>query len=130
MKQKMLVVDDDIDFQEATTTLLEAKGYAVVTASDGEEGYQKAKTEKPDLMLLDVMMAHDSEGFDVARKLNEDPATKDIPIIMITGIKKAKGLPFSFEPDQDWLPVKAVLEKPVKPDALFSAIKNAMEGAA
>jgi CheY-like chemotaxis protein len=89
MKQKMLVVDDDIDFQEATTTLLEAKGYAVVTASNGEEGYQKAKTEKPNLMLLDVMMAHDNEGFEVARKLKEDPATKDIPIIMITAIKTA-----------------------------------------
>jgi CheY-like chemotaxis protein len=126
MKQKILVVDDDVDFQEATATLLEAKGYAVVTAGNGEEGYQKAKSEKPGLMLLDVMMAHDSEGFDVARKLKEDPATQGIAVIMITGIRKAKGLPFSFEPDPDWLPVKAVLEKPVKPDALLAAVKSAL----
>jgi CheY-like chemotaxis protein len=126
MKTKILMVDDDVDFKEATTTLLEAKGYAMITAANGEEGYQKAKSEKPSLMLLDVMMTHDSEGFDVARKLKEDPATKDIPIVMITGIKKAKGLPFSFEPDEDWLPVKAVLEKPVKPEALLAAIKDAI----
>jgi CheY-like chemotaxis protein len=125
MKTKILMVDDDVDFKEATTTLLEAKGYAMITAANGEEGYQKAKSEKPNVMLLDVMMTHDSKGFDVARKLKEDPATRDIPIIMITGIKKAKGLPFSFEPDEDWLPVKAVLEKPVKPEALLTAIKEA-----
>jgi CheY-like chemotaxis protein len=128
MKSKILVVDDDVDFQEATKTLLEAKGYMVVTASNGEEGYQKAKAEKPDLMLLDVMMANDSDGFDTARKLKEDPATKDIAIIMITGIRKAKGLPFSFEPDPDWLPVKAVLEKPVKPDELLKMVQKAIEG--
>jgi CheY-like chemotaxis protein len=127
MKSKILVVDDDVDFQEATKTLLEAKGYMVVTASNGEEGYQKAKAEKPDLMLLDVMMANDSDGFDTARKLKEDPATKDIAIIMITGIRKAKGLPFSFEPDPDWLPVKAVLEKPVKPDELLKMVQKAIE---
>jgi two-component system, OmpR family, alkaline phosphatase synthesis response regulator PhoP len=128
MESKILVVDDDVDFQEATKNLLEAKGYIVVTASNGEEGYQKAKAEKPDLMLLDVMMANDSDGFDTARKLKEDPATKDIAIIMITGIRKAKGLPFSFEPDPDWLPVRAVLEKPVKPDELLKMVQKAIEG--
>jgi CheY-like chemotaxis protein len=126
MKNKILVVDDDADFVDATTTLLEAKGYSVVSAANGEEGYQKAKCEKPHCMLLDVMMAHDSEGFDVARKLKEDPATKDIPVIMITGIRAAKSLPFGFEPDEDWLPVKLVLEKPVKPDDLLKNVKEAM----
>jgi CheY-like chemotaxis protein len=121
-KKKILVVDDDADFIEATSTLLDAKGYQVVSASNGEEGYQKAKREKPDCMLLDIMMAHDSEGFDTARKLKEDPATKNISVIIITGIKKAKNLPFSFEPDEDWLPVKAVLEKPVKPDMLLKHV--------
>jgi CheY-like chemotaxis protein len=123
----ILVVDDDADFQEAQVTLLQAKGYTVISAPDGEQGYQKAKSQKPDLMLLDVMMTHDSEGFDLARKLKEDPATRDIPVIMITGIRKAKKLPFSFEPDEDWLPVKAVLEKPVHPDVLLKHIAEALK---
>ena len=124
---KILVVDDDVDFLEAQKTLLQAKGYAVIGAPDGEEGYQKAKAEKPDLMLLDVMMTYENEGFELARKLKEDPVTKNLPVIMITGIRKAKGLPFSFEPDEDWLPVKAVIEKPVKPDELLRKVEEALK---
>lgn len=124
---KILVVDDDVDFVDATSTLLRAKKYTVVSAPNGEEGYTKAKTETPDLILLDVMMTHDAEGFEIARRFKEDPATKGIPIIMITGIRKAKNLPFGFEPDDDWLPVKAVLEKPVKPDELLKKIEEALK---
>lgn len=124
---KILVVDDDADFLDAQKNLLQSRGYTVIGAPNGEEGYQKAKAEMPDLMLLDVMMTYDSEGFDLSRKLKEDPATKRIPVIMITGIRKAKGLPFSFEPDEDWLPVKAVLEKPVKPDELLKNIEEALK---
>lgn len=126
MNPKILVVDDDTEFVEATTMLLEAKGYTVVSAANGEQGYVLAKAEKPSAMLLDVMMTHDSEGFEVARKLKEDPATRNIPVVMITGIRKSKALPFSFEPDEDWLPVKAVLEKPVKPDLLLASVKEAL----
>jgi CheY-like chemotaxis protein len=124
---KILLVDDDADFVEATSTLLKAKGHTVVSASNGEEGYAKARTESPDLMLLDVMMTHDSEGFDTARKLKEDPKTKALPVVIVTGIRKAKGLPFSFEPDEDWLPVKAVLEKPVRPDDLIRTVVDALK---
>jgi CheY-like chemotaxis protein len=124
---KILVVDDDADFVEAAATLLKAKGHAVIQGFNGDEGYKKAKSEKPDVMLLDVMMAHDSEGFEISRKLKEDPATKDLPVIIVTGIKKAKGLPFSFEPDGDWLPVTSVLEKPIKPDELLKCIAEALK---
>jgi two-component system, OmpR family, alkaline phosphatase synthesis response regulator PhoP len=127
MSYTILVVDNDADFCEATFTLLVAKGYTVLSASNGDDGYYKAKSTNPSLILLDVMMAHNSEGFDVARKLKEDPSTKDIPIVMITGIRKTLALPFGFEPDQKWLPVKTVLEKPVKPEKLLSAIKDALD---
>lgn len=126
MMKRILVVDDDADLVEATRSLLESSGYSVITASDGKKGMEKARKEKPDLMLLDVMMAHDSEGFEVTRALKEDPATADLPVIIITGIRRAKNLPFRFEPDKDWLPVKAVLEKPVKPEALLKAIEEAL----
>jgi len=124
---KILVVDDDADLVEATSNLLRARNYTVVSALNGEEGYTMAKVEKPDLMLLDVMMTHDSEGFEIARRLKEDPATKSIPVIIISGIRKVKGLPFGFDPDDDWLPVKAVLEKPVKPDELLKKIEEALK---
>jgi len=124
---KILVVDDDVDFLGATKTVLQSKGHTVQTAANGAEGYKLAKAAPPDLMLLDVMMAHDSEGFETARKLKEDPATRGVKVIMVTGIRKAKDLPFAFEPDEDWLPVKAVLEKPVKPDKLLKAVDSALK---
>ena len=124
MAGKVLLVDDDMEFIEAITNLLEAKGYEVVSASNGEEGFEKAKSEKPDLMLLDVMMTHKSEGFDVARHIKEDEETGNIPVIMITGIRKDMNLPFGFEPNEEWLPVKAVIEKPVKPEALLKAVQE------
>jgi CheY-like chemotaxis protein len=122
MAKTILIVDDDTDLVEAMSTLLEAGGYQVVTASNGQEGFDKAKSQAPDLMLLDVMMAHKSEGFDIARNMKADKATQEIPIVMITGIRKEMNLPFGFEADADWLPVKAVLEKPVKPDVLLKTV--------
>jgi CheY-like chemotaxis protein len=122
MSGRILIVDDDPDFREAMATLLEAKGYDVETAPDGASGLAKAREILPDLILLDVMMSGTTEGFDVARKLNAEDKLKDIPVVMTTGIRKDMNLPFGFEPDDDTLPVKEVLEKPVKPETLLSAV--------
>jgi CheY-like chemotaxis protein len=124
MGEKILIVDDDADFVEAMTSILESKGYGVISASNGTEGFAKAKETSPDLMLLDVMMSTKTEGFDLARNLKGENSTKDIPVIMITGIRKDMNLPFGFEPDPDYLPVKALLEKPIKPDDLLKAVEK------
>ncbi len=124
---KILVVDDDVQWTDSVKDLLEHKGHTTVTAHNGVDGVAMALSERPDLILLDVMMVTDSEGFEVARKLHEDESTRGIPIILITGIRRAKNLPFGFEPDADWLPVKAVLEKPVKPEALFKAVAEILK---
>ncbi|MBN1806853.1 MAG: response regulator [Sedimentisphaerales bacterium] len=128
MANKVLMIDDDTEFIDATTNLLEAKGYDVVSASNGKDGFEKAKAEKPDIILLDVMMTTKSEGFDVAREMHKDDALKNTPVIIITGVRKEMNLPFGFEPDEVWLPVKAVLEKPVKPDDLLSTIEKNIVG--
>ena len=124
MAGKILIVDDDSDFVEAMTSILESKGYSVASAPNGTEGFAKAKETLPDLMLLDVMMSTKTEGFDLARNLKGENSTKDIPVIMITGIRKDMNLPFGFEPDPDYLPVKALLEKPIKPDELIRAVEE------
>jgi CheY-like chemotaxis protein len=123
---KILIVDDDAELIESVAAVLEHKGHQTLCASNGKEGYARAKQDKPDLMLLDVMMTTDSEGFETARQMHEDPETAHLPVIMLTGIRKAKNLPFAFEPDEDWLPVKAVLEKPVQPAALLKAVDEAL----
>ncbi len=125
--KKILIIDDDPDFVAASRMLLETKGYIVVSAPDGETGFSMAKTEQPALLLLDVMMTYDSEGFDLAKKLKDDRSTNHIPVVMVTGIQRAKSLPFGFEPDDDWLPVKHILEKPVKPELLLSTVAGALK---
>jgi CheY-like chemotaxis protein len=125
-ERKILLIDDDVDFVAANTLLLEAKGFTVVSAHDGDSGVEKAKQEVPDLILLDVMMTHDTEGFDVSRRLKDVPELKDTVVIMLTGIRRALNLPFAFEPDSGWLPVKAILEKPIPPEELLKEIAAAL----
>jgi len=124
MSKKVLMIDDDPEFVDAISNLLDAKGYEVHTASNGKDGVAKAKAEDPDLILLDVMMTTKNEGFNVARELHEDAKLKETPIIIMTGIRREMNLPFGFEPDEAWLPVKKVLEKPVKPEVLLSAVSE------
>jgi two-component system alkaline phosphatase synthesis response regulator PhoP len=124
MAKKVLMIDDDPEFVEAISNLLDARGYDVHTASNGREGLEKAKAENPDLILLDVMMTTKNEGFNVARELHDDERLRETPIIIMTGIRREMNLPFGFEPDETWLPVKRVLEKPVTPEVLLSAISE------
>lgn len=125
-KSLVLLVDDDVEFAASNRELLEGCGYSVVTAADGAAGIKAAREKKPDLIILDVMMKTETEGFDVSRALNEDPELKGVPVIILTGIRKAMKLPFRFEPDKDWLPVKAVLEKPVQPSRLLEEVAKAV----
>jgi CheY-like chemotaxis protein len=124
MAKRVLVIDDDNEFVDAMVNVLDARGYDVDHAPNGKVGIAKAREQKPDIILLDVMMTTKSEGLEVARELNKDPKLKSVPIILITGVRKEMSLPFGFEPDEAWLPVKGVLEKPVKPDVLLKAVEE------
>ncbi len=125
-KKRILLIDDDADLTASNKELLEGSGYDVVSAPDGAAGIKKAKQIRPDLIVLDVMMKTDTEGFDVSRMLQDDPDLKGIPVILLTGIRKAMRMPFRFEPDKDWLPVKAVLEKPVPPARFLEEVAKAL----
>jgi CheY-like chemotaxis protein len=122
MSNRILIIDDDSDFKEAITTLLEVKGYSVITADNGKEGIKIARQEKPGLILLDVVMSYRTEGLDIARELSGDTEAGSIPVILTTGIRREMNLSFSLEPDENTLPVKAVLEKPIKPETLLKEI--------
>jgi len=89
-KAKILLVDDDADFVEATKILLESKSYEIVVAREGDEGLHKAKEEKPDLILLDVIMPV-KDGFTVAEQLKRDPQLSKIPTLMLTAFAAKRG---------------------------------------
>ena len=122
--KRILLVDDDRDFVESNKDLLEAQGYAILTAYDGKTGLETAIRERPDLMILDVMMATDTEGFEVSRKIPESPELKNMRVLLVTGIRRAKHLPFGFEPDDTWLPVNDIMEKPILPEKLLEKIRR------
>jgi CheY-like chemotaxis protein len=127
-KAKILVTDDDQDIRDSLQAILEAENYAVITAADKEEGMEKIKSEKPDLMILDVMMSTWQDGFDMARELKQDPDYKNIPILMLTGVKDATGIDFkSSAGDPSWNPVEGFLEKPVDPGILLSEIQRLLK---
>ena len=121
MKQKsVLLVDDDTLFVAAVTAILESR-FEVRSASNGNEAFQAISEARPDLIVLDVMMDYMSEGFDVARKLRQDPETKSIPLIMLTGVDERYD--YREEVDESWVPCDRYLEKPVEPEALLAEVE-------
>jgi two-component system alkaline phosphatase synthesis response regulator PhoP len=124
MAARILVVDDDPDIVEGFKLTLESAGYSVLSASNGQSGLELARKEKPDVILLDVMMATMSEGFHVAYELKQDPVLKNVPIIMITGVGKESGIDFAKEAGTDYIQADAFLEKPVEPKKLLETVKR------
>jgi len=124
-KARILIIDDDGDLVAALKIVLEGSGYEVVAAFDRVEGMEKLKEQKPDLMILDVMMTAWQDGFEMARELKKDEQFKDIPILMLTGVGDKTGMDFKSESgDEEWLPVDVFLDKPVKSDVLLATVEK------
>ncbi len=124
-KNKILIVDDDADIVETMKIVLESKSYKVTSASNGKECLESLEEEKPDLIILDVMMTRKDEGLAVCRELKESPQYKDIPILMLTALKEKMGFDFEKEAgNQDWLPVESYVHKPIQPDQLLECVER------
>jgi two-component system alkaline phosphatase synthesis response regulator PhoP len=115
-KPKILLIDDDIDFAQATSKVLESKPWEVSLAINGEEGLQKARKEKPDLVLLDIMMPV-KDGFLVAEQFGKDPLLSKIPVLALTSFSDSSGQPFPFE-------VSEYIRKPIRPKELLAIIEK------
>ena len=129
-KAKILVIEDDNDLVAAITKILENKGYDATSAYDPEEGWDKMKQNKPDLIILDVMFGGkgESKGFDFAQKIRYDRQLSDIPILMMTAINTEKPFfNFSADTDGEFLPVDAFLDKPVKSDELYLKVEELLK---
>ena len=121
--KKVLLVDDDVDFCEATRLLLESKGYEVVLAYDGKEGLGKVRADKPDIVILDVMMP-EMNGYDVCVVLKADPELKKIPVILLTAVDQAffkttytRAMGLMTEADD-------YIAKPVEPGELVKRVED------
>jgi CheY-like chemotaxis protein len=118
-KKSVLLVDDDAVFVDAVSAGLE-RHYEVRTAANGREALAAIATARPDIVVLDVMMDHLSEGFDVARTLRSGEATRTIPIVMLTGVDEVFNV--RLEIGENWFPYDRYLQKPVAPEALLATL--------
>jgi len=122
-KAKILLVDDDIDFVESTKIVLESKPYEVIVALEGDEALRKARQEKPDLILLDIIMPV-KDGFTAAEQLKKDPQLSKIPTLMLTSFSARRGetaIPVSRGFALD---VEDYIEKPVSPEELLAIVEK------
>jgi CheY-like chemotaxis protein len=131
MPARILIIEDNPDMALALRLPLEANGYQAFLAASGEEGLEKVKEIKPDLIILDVMMETTTAGFQVSLQLRSpDPrsefaAYRDVPILMLTAIHTTTSL--RFGPDEAYLPVDDFVDKPIDPDVLVEKVKRLLK---
>lgn len=131
-ERDILIIDDDKDLVNSIRIVLESKKYFVRSAYNGKEGFGEIQEKSPDLIILDVMMATDTEGFDLAYKLKNNPQYEHIPIVMLTAFpqKMAEEGPDRFQHILgEYWPVSQFLEKPIDPEVLLSTIEDVLRDA-
>ncbi len=123
---KILVIDDDPDFRAAVTPILKSALYDVVMAGNAQEAKEKIFSEKPDLILLDIMMDSLFDGFSLCNdiKTSQEYADfKDTPVIFVSAVKEIAGTRFQFKGDEEGMTgPDDYIDKPVKPDDLLARI--------
>jgi CheY-like chemotaxis protein len=121
MAKKILVVDDEPDILKYLTTLFRDNGYEVIEAVNGKECMDKVKSEKPDLVTLDITMPEES-GVRAFRDIQDDPATTNIPVVIITGV--ATQFKQFISTRKQVKPPIAYFEKPIDRELLLAKVKE------
>ncbi len=127
MSYKILVVDDDVDVLDSRKIVLEHNNYEVLAATNIHVADEILKREKIDLIILDVMMENDSDGFNFAQKIKGDKEFNHIPIIMATAVNQRTKFKFDIEQDGVFIPVEKFMEKPIDPDDLIVTIRGLLK---
>ncbi len=124
--KKLLLVDDDIDLLEQNKILLESKGFEVLTAETGEEGYNVFLAEKPDACIVDLIMEQHDSGFILCHRIKRNEYGKTIPVFMLTSATYETGFKFSSSTaeEKEWIKCDGLLNKPVVVEELISKLEN------
>lgn len=125
---KILFVEDDLDIIAAYSAVFENKGHTVISRHDSKSGYDAVISEKPDLIIIDVMLEKENSGFELARKVKKNPETKHIPAMMLTSVGEKTGMDFKQDAGHaDWLPVDAFFDKTDQPTKIIMAVSALLE---
>jgi two-component system, OmpR family, alkaline phosphatase synthesis response regulator PhoP len=129
--KRLLIIDDDPDFVAGIKAILVKAKYEVDVAYNPKDGFQALKSRTYDLLLLDVMMGRGAEGIMMARKLGKDPVLRDLPILIITGIREQMAFLFPGQAvHPHFVPVDELVEKPVEPGLLLEKVEALLKSAA
>ena len=128
--KQLLIVDDDPDFVAGIKAILDGAGYATDVAHNPKDGFAALRSKRYDLLLLDIMMGRGAEGVMMARKIRKEPALRDLPVLIITGIKEQIAFMFPGQAVHPrFMPVDELLEKPVEPELLLEKVRALLAAA-
>ena len=123
-RKKILIIDDDLSFLEICSAILEESDYQVDTASSSKEGLEKLVSQRPDLLLLDIMMTTMDEGLTFATSLKQREDLNKIPIMIVSAQPDAeKGYQRSIDKEMDWISAEMFMEKPINPQDLLHNVR-------
>jgi len=127
-QKRILIIDDDPDFVEGIKAILDQAQYNVDVAYNPKEGLKKLRTLSYDMLLLDIMMGRGAEGIMVARTMRKDPKLREIPVLIITGIREQIAFLFPGEPVHPrFVAVDELVEKPVEPGLLLEKVSGLLK---
>jgi two-component system alkaline phosphatase synthesis response regulator PhoP len=131
MTKKLLMIDDDPDFVAGIKAILDTGGYEVDVAYNPKDGLRALEAKEYDLLLLDIMMGRGAEGIMVARKLRKNPKLREMPVLIMTGMREQIAFLFPGEPVHPrFVDVDELIEKPVEPKVLLDKIDTLIKAAA
>jgi CheY-like chemotaxis protein len=122
MIKTVLIVDDDVDFVAAVSCYLERQGYRVLSAGDGQSGLRLARLERPELILMDVMMNERTEGLFAIQEIRRDPELARVPVFVLTSLYSKTD--FHVEPERGWMAHDEFFTKPVDVQQLLERIRQ------
>ena len=125
-KKKILVVDDDIDLLEQSKLSFESKGYEVFTAENVDEGWQTFQKERPEAVVIDLIMEEHDSGFILSYKIKKDEYGKNIPVFILTSATYLTGYKFGVSTDEEkeWIYCDEIINKPAVTENLIEKIEN------
>ncbi|MEZ0396014.1 MAG: response regulator [Anaerolineales bacterium] len=130
MTKKLLIIDDDPDFVSGIKAILDAGGYEVDVAYNPKDGLRALQAKKYDLLLLDIMMGRGAEGIMIARKMRKDAKLREVPVLIITGMREQIAFLFPGEPVHPrFVDVDEMVEKPVEPKLLLDKVQSLIQAA-
>jgi two-component system, OmpR family, alkaline phosphatase synthesis response regulator PhoP len=125
MAKKLLMIDDDPDFVAGIKAILDNAGFVVEVAYNPKDGLQALQTKQYDLLLLDIMMGRGAEGIMIARKLRKDAKLREMPVLIMTGMREQIAFLFPGEPVHPrFVEVDELVEKPVEPKLLLEKVNS------